>query len=101
MTKASYRGLSSMVEYNSGNKAWYYNGARHRVDGPAYIFSSGAKLWYQYGKCHRLDGPAVENADEKTNAWWVNGHQLTEDLHLFDTEEGRLQLVLKYGVPTP
>lgn len=86
------------VEYHDGSKKfWYRNGLLHRVDGPAYT-SLNVSEWYQFGEPHRLDGPAViwEN-DEKH--WWVNGTQVTKDLHLFDTEEGRLQLALKYGVP--
>jgi hypothetical protein len=34
----------------SGNKYWYLDGKRHRVDGPAVIYSVGDKYWYLNGK---------------------------------------------------
>ena len=46
-----------------GNKWWYLNGKRHRVDGPACEFASGDKYWYLNGKHHRVDGPAIEYAN--------------------------------------
>jgi hypothetical protein len=75
-TIKTYKDMSSdftgIVEHNSGDKAWWKNGKRHRENGPAIEFSSGAKSWWINGKCHRDDGPAVEwiNGYEE---WWLNG----------------------------
>jgi len=56
---------------DNGDKAWYQNGKRHRLDGPAIERSNGYKAWYQNGKCHRLDGPAIESSNGD-KSWWRN-----------------------------
>ena len=35
--------------YDNGNKYWYFNGKRHREDGPAVDWVSGSKYWYLNG----------------------------------------------------
>jgi hypothetical protein len=62
---------------DDGNKEWYLNGERHRVDGPAIEWADGHKEWWLNGKLHREDGPAVEWADG-TKEWWLNGEEYTE-----------------------
>ena len=69
--------FTGIVEYSNGNKYWYLNGIRHRVDGPAIEYSSGTKYWYLNGKLHREDGPACEYIDG-TKYWYLNGIQHTE-----------------------
>jgi len=32
--------------YDNGDKAWYQNGERHRIDGPAIEYANGGKYWY-------------------------------------------------------
>lgn len=61
------------IEYANGNKYQHQNGKLHRNDGPA-IEIDGDKLWYKNGELHRNDGPAVErkNGDKE---WWVNNIQ--------------------------
>jgi hypothetical protein len=56
------------------SKAWYVEGKRHRLDGPAIEWANGSKYWYVEGKWHRLDGPAIEwaNGDK---FWYVEGKQ--------------------------
>jgi len=67
------------VEYiNNGDKYWYQNGLRHRVDGPSTECSNGYKEWCQNGKLHRLDGPALELANG-SKGWYVNGNCLFEE----------------------
>jgi len=34
------------IEYASGEKHWYNNGARHRLDGPAIIMADGTTIWW-------------------------------------------------------
>ena len=65
-------------EETNGYKRWYQNGKCHREDGPAVEYANGDKEWYQNGKCHRLDGPAVEyaNGDKR---WCIDGKRLTEE----------------------
>ena len=33
-----------------GFKSWYFNGKRHRTDGPALEYSDGSKEWYINGE---------------------------------------------------
>jgi hypothetical protein len=39
-----------LVEDADGNKFWYLNGERHRVDGPAIEYFNGKKEWYYRGE---------------------------------------------------
>jgi hypothetical protein len=51
-----------------GKTEWYNEqGLLHREDGPAVEYVDGDKTWWVNGKRHRIDGQAV-NKD-----WWVNG----------------------------
>ena len=63
------------VEYDNGDKRWFKNGKRHRLDGPACEFINGHKAWYVDGKLHRLDGPAYE-FNSKCGQWFVDGKQI-------------------------
>jgi hypothetical protein len=58
-----------------GTKGWYFNGVRHRSDGPAIEWTDGHKEWWLNGKLHRTDGPAVEVADG-TKEWYFNDEWL-------------------------
>lgn len=42
--------FSGCVKFPSGYKAWYLNGERHRVDGPAVEYVDGRKRWCLNGK---------------------------------------------------
>jgi hypothetical protein len=42
--------FTGSVEHPSGNKRWFLNGKRHRVDGPAVEHAGGYKLWYLNGE---------------------------------------------------
>ena len=50
--------MGLLLSDQTGGQAWFVNGIRHRVDGPAYI-TLGEQVWYNTGKLHRTDGPAV------------------------------------------
>jgi hypothetical protein len=84
----------------NGNKHWFLNGKRHRVDGPACEWADGDKHWYLNGKCHRVDGPAYERANGD-KAWYLNGKQyisnksFQKDASLSDDD--MIVLSLKYG----
>lgn len=54
------------------------NGDRHRLDGPAIIWSCGDKEWWVNGKLHREGGPAVEY-HSGAKEWWINGKLHRED----------------------
>jgi hypothetical protein len=73
------------IENADGSKEWYLNGVRHRTDGPAIEYANGSKEWYLNGVLHRTDGPAIEWADEDKEwykSWYLNGTELTKDLHM-------------------
>lgn len=77
-------GLNSKKMIDEGNNlerfSAYTNniGQRHRVNGPASIFSSGGEMWYLGGKKHRDDGPAITDI-EGTLIWFRNGEKHRED----------------------
>jgi len=60
------------IEYKNGDKAWYKEGFRHRIDGPAEIYINGDKFWYKEGELHRLGGPAIEYSDGD-KIWYKEG----------------------------
>ena len=66
------------VEYADGTKAWYLNNQRHREDGPAIEYISGTKVWYVEGQLHRNpnEGPAVEYANDHPNEYWEFGFRV-------------------------
>jgi len=66
------------VEYADGSKSWYQNGKSHREDGPAIEEANDDKYWYQNDELHRLDGPAIEDANGY-KAWYIEGKELTEE----------------------
>jgi hypothetical protein len=57
---------------------WFYEGKRHRDDGPAKEYVNGDKYWFINGLKHRDDGPAVELANGYKE-WWLNGKKVTEN----------------------
>ena len=63
--------------WTTGATFWYFNGQRHREDGPAYESTSGTKEWWLNNQLHREDGPAHIGAKGKRE-WWLNGKQLSE-----------------------
>jgi hypothetical protein len=69
------------IEWVDGSKYWCQYGKLHRTDGPAFEWANGTKAWYQNGKLHRLDGPAWEEADA-CNEWWINGKQITKQTRI-------------------
>lgn len=54
---------------------WWINGDLHRENGPAQQWSDGWKSYYKHGKFHREDGPALERPDGHKE-WWINGINL-------------------------
>ena len=65
------------VEHADGTKSWWVEGKRHRTDGPAIEHVDGDKEWWVEGERHRTDGPAIEWSDG-FKSWWVNGKELSE-----------------------
>ena len=65
------------VEFTNGTRFWYQNDLLHRTDGPAAEYTNGTRYWCQNGMLHRLDGPAVEFVNG-TRQWWINGKEFTE-----------------------
>ena len=50
----------------------YKDGKLHRVDGPAVEFNNGDKFWFFDGKIHNEDGPAMIWVNG-FKEWWING----------------------------
>jgi hypothetical protein len=51
---------------------WTKNKKRHRLIGPAMIYSSGQIHWYKNGKLHRSNEPAVIYPGG-WRAWYIDG----------------------------
>ena len=75
--------LTLTVEVNQWGTTIYCNhlGQKHRVHGPALIFSNGDAWWYQNGQLHREDGPAVIYANGQQR-WFLNWKELSQ--YVFD-----------------
>jgi hypothetical protein len=60
---------------------FFKNDKLHREDGHAVEYDSGAKLWYYEGKKHRIDGPAVEIPKnypfDALKAWYFHGKHIS------------------------
>lgn len=65
---------------DSYQKILYYQDdtckVHHREDGPAIIYANGHQCWYFNGQRHRLDGPACYNIYNQNNSWWYHGQQI-------------------------
>jgi hypothetical protein len=86
-------GFTGIVKYADGGKEWLLNGKRHRVDGPARVWSNGRKEWWLNGEHHRVDGPArVWSSGRKE--WWLN------DNHVFILEPIGEYLIIEDGLPS-
>ena len=70
--------ITGLFLLDTGDKFWFKEGKRHRLDGPAFEPMTGNKFWYKEGKRHRLDGPAIEYSDG-SKSWWIEGKQYTEE----------------------
>lgn len=62
-----------------GNVAYRVNGAPHRTDGPALIYSNGQKEFWRYGVRSRdpKEGPAVVFPNGNGD-YWIHGRRLKE-----------------------
>lgn len=56
-----------------GDREWFIDGDRHRIDGPAVVRENGDREWWVNDKRHRLDGPAVIKYKTEKQ-WWVDDH---------------------------
>jgi len=74
------------IEWNNGDKEYYYQGVKHRNVGPACVYVGNDFMtrhsYYVEGELHRLDGPAVEWRDYPNDYYiygkkyseWINSH---------------------------
>ena len=69
------------IEYADGAKEWYIDGKLHREDGPAIITSGGKEYWLLNGIKHRDDGPAIFHRSCGKNFWYINGKDITKEVH--------------------
>jgi hypothetical protein len=81
------------VVYDSGMEEWRYHEILHRDGGPALIDSDGNLSWYRNGQRHRFDGPAVVNVDG-SEKYYLYGAHISDDLHRQLTMEDKSMLPL-------
>ena len=76
--QAVFDALKYRVEVDEYGCSRYYNAANqlHRAGGPAVVYRNGNSAWWQNGQRHRIDGPAIEIGSK---AWYINDVRLTED----------------------
>jgi len=70
------------VIVRDGTLAWFLDGMRHRVDGPAIILvykNKVSNFWFYKGMRHRVDGPAFEYYDG-SHEWFINDVDLTSEI---------------------
>ena len=58
-----------------GNKFWWENNKRNRLNGPAMEWSDGEKQWIQNDYWHREDGPAIKYFDGGEE-WFYEGKRI-------------------------
>lgn len=64
-------------KYFNGQYSWRKDGLYHRLNEPARILKEGVEYWFN-GKRHRLNGPAVTGSHVHSDQYWINGIRLTE-----------------------
>lgn len=67
----------AVIQLHGDVECWYFNGVKHRTNGPAITHADGSKTWYYSGLRHREDGPACEWANGCKN-WYLNGNPMSE-----------------------
>ena len=87
--------FTGIVEYPDGDKHWFLNGNRHRIDGPAIEYSNGDKSWYFN------TGPKCKYSKGSLN-WHLNNLPITEDEYIkkitpLKTPLGKLILNCEYN----
>ena len=89
------------IEWNNGNKEWWIDGKRHRIDGPA-IYFKGHEEWWQTGNLHRVDGPAVKAVKSGVDIkqWWLNGHHYYSAEDWFEALDKKNQINYLFKVET-
>ncbi len=72
--------FTGIAENRHGDRIWFKDKKRHRIEGPAEETFGGSKAWYKNGILHRGDGgPAVEYNDKKYHVeYWINGKEVTQ-----------------------
>lgn len=70
--------LDPVIFVSDFKRVYYYNGIKHRQDGPAYISTWGDKEWWLNGMLHRDDGPAIEYSNGRVE-WWKNNKRHRDD----------------------
>jgi len=69
--------MSMYIQNRNGDKNWYLDYRRHRLDGPAVERANGSKEWWVSGKRHRRDGPAMEY-ENGNREWWVADKEVSK-----------------------
>jgi len=56
------------------------------------VSANGDREWYQNGMRHRLDGPAIDDADGYKE-WYIDGEELTEEE--FNNRNNKVEVTLE------
>ncbi|MFW5794453.1 MAG: hypothetical protein ACOCV1_03110 [Bacillota bacterium] len=75
--------------FSYSNKAIYYlkDNLYHRQNGPAIIRSDGWLTWYFNGKKHRENGPAEYLiGDSFFSSWFINGCRIDKEVFINNNE---------------
>jgi hypothetical protein len=61
--------------YQCGSKEYYINGHRHRLEGPAIVYTDEYIAYYVDGLLHRLNGPSIVDS-YGNEQYWQNGKRI-------------------------
>ena len=88
------------IIFSDESEAWFLHDKLHRIDGPARTYNCGSERWFRHGYFHRVDGPAIVEIGGR-NRWFLHGleyynlEQFAKDAKLLDCEI--LALMLTWG----
>jgi hypothetical protein len=85
---------NGMVIDDYGSQYWYQNGQKHRLDGPACVYTDGSEYWYQNNLLHRLDGPADIQPDG-SQCWFLYGKNITRELSRYFNKNLSIETLTK------
>lgn len=86
--------------YGSGHICWFKDDLLHREnDLPAIEWHNGCKVWYWEGQKHRENGPAMTDK-EGFKQWWIYGKKVTEEEFKLFSEKKKLKENLYYNLGT-
>ena len=65
---------------HQGYTEWWYQGKLHNENGPAITNKHGYEAYYINGIRHRIDGPAMIKTDDRGTEYWLYGKQISQEV---------------------